>query len=75
VLQVIMVAAVVAYPQLVTGGIDKGTKLNAEDALQQLRDAGRGAMDARQGATPASGAAAPFDPMQELLDSMEKNKK
>ena len=77
VLQLIMVAAVVTYPQLVTGGLSKGTKMNADDALQELRDAGRGALDARQGDSAASGASAPaaYDPMQDLVDSMKRNEK
>ena len=36
VLQVIMVAAVVAYPSLVIDGIDKGVQVDAEKALQDL---------------------------------------
>ncbi len=76
VIQLIMVAAVVAYPQLVTGSIDKTPKFNPEDALQQLRDAGREAIDGRAPAA-AGGAseAAPYDPMKELLESMNKDKK
>ncbi|MEO5734485.1 MAG: TRAP transporter large permease subunit [Rubrivivax sp.] len=77
VLQLIMVAAVVAYPQLVTGGIDKKPKYNADDALQQLRDAGRDALDARIPGAAAGGASAvvPYDPMKDLLDSINKDKK
>ena len=51
VLQLIMVAAVVMYPGLVTGGIKKGPQINAEEALQDMRDAGRAAMDARSADT------------------------
>ena len=75
VLQVIMVAAVVTYPQLVTGNIDKGpARINAEDALQELRDAGRAAMDARTG--DGGAASAPeYDPMKGLLDVLKDEKK
>ncbi len=77
VLQLIMVAAVVMYPSLVTGGIDKAVKIDADDALQQMRDAGRDAMDARQAERPSSAASEPeaFDPMKGLMDSVEKDKK
>jgi len=78
VLQLIMVAAVVMYPHLVTGHLDKGPQINAEDALQELRDQGRAAMDARNSDVPASGAAAgaeePYDPMKGLLDAIESDK-
>jgi TRAP-type mannitol/chloroaromatic compound transport system permease large subunit len=75
VLQLIMVAAVVMYPQLVTGNIDKGpTNINVEDALQQVRDAGRAAMDARSGDGAAS-AAEPYDPMKDLLESIKNEPK
>jgi TRAP-type mannitol/chloroaromatic compound transport system permease large subunit len=75
VLQLIMVAAVVTYPQLVTGNLDKGpTNINVEDALQQVRDAGRAAMDARSGDGAAS-AAEPYDPMKDLLESLKDEQK
>ena len=73
VLQLIMVAVVVTNPQLVTGNIDKGAgAINAEDALQQLRDAGREAMDARTDDKPAE-----EDPMKAMLDALkaEEDKK
>ena len=38
VLQVIMVAVVIAYPGLVTGGIDQGVKVDADKALQEMTD-------------------------------------
>jgi TRAP-type mannitol/chloroaromatic compound transport system permease large subunit len=47
VLQLIMVAAIILDPNLVTGNIEKGTKIDADAALQEMRDAGREAMDAR----------------------------
>jgi TRAP-type mannitol/chloroaromatic compound transport system permease large subunit len=35
-LQLIMVAAVIMYPGLVTGGMEEGTKLDASEVMQQL---------------------------------------
>ncbi len=76
VLQLIMVAAVVAYPQLVSGGIDTKAKYNPEDALQQLRDAGRDAMDGRvPNAAAGASAPAPYDPMKDLMEQIDRDKK
>jgi TRAP-type mannitol/chloroaromatic compound transport system permease large subunit len=36
VLQLTMVAAIIAFPKLVTGGIDEGVKIDADKALEQL---------------------------------------
>jgi Tripartite ATP-independent periplasmic transporter, DctM component len=36
VLQLVMVAAIIAFPKLVTGGIDEGVKIDADKALEQL---------------------------------------
>ncbi|MEP7281329.1 MAG: TRAP transporter large permease subunit, partial [Rubrivivax sp.] len=77
VLQLIMVTAVVLYPNLVTGGIDKGVQLNAEDALETLRDAGRSAMDSRASDAARGSASEPeaYDPMKDLLDAVKGDKK
>jgi TRAP-type mannitol/chloroaromatic compound transport system permease large subunit len=37
VLQLVMVAAVIAFPSLVTGGIEKGVQIDADKALEQLQ--------------------------------------
>jgi TRAP-type mannitol/chloroaromatic compound transport system permease large subunit len=74
VLQLIMVAAVVLEPGLVTGGIKKGPQINAEEALQDMRDAGRAAIKAREGNGAASGPAAD-DPMKALLDALKADEK
>jgi TRAP-type mannitol/chloroaromatic compound transport system permease large subunit len=74
VLQVIMVAVVVMNPQLVTGSLNKVQEFNAEDALQELRDQGRAAMDARS-ADGAASEAEPYDPMKDLLDAVKEDKK
>jgi TRAP-type mannitol/chloroaromatic compound transport system permease large subunit len=38
VLQLIMVAVVIIYPGLVTGGMDEGTKLDANEVMMQLEN-------------------------------------
>ena len=78
VLQVIMVAVVVTNPHLVTGHIDKGPQINVEDALQELRDQGRAAMDARSADGAASGPASEpetYDPMRGLLEAIQDDQK
>ena len=80
VLQLIMVAAVVLNPGLVSGNIDKGPNIDAEDALQQLRDAGRTAIEERQGDAAAPGAdpsvpAQEEDPMKRLLEELKDEPK
>jgi TRAP-type mannitol/chloroaromatic compound transport system permease large subunit len=79
VLQLIMVAAIVINPALVSGNIEKAKPINAEDALQEMRDQGRDAMEQRQGgATGAEGAASepePYDPMKGLMDAIKEDKK
>ncbi|WP_418320758.1 TRAP transporter large permease [Piscinibacter sakaiensis] len=72
VLQVIMVTAIVLKPELVSGNIDKGVQIDAEDALQQMRDMGREAIEGRK---PDSDAPAPFDPMQGLMEQIKKDQK
>jgi TRAP-type mannitol/chloroaromatic compound transport system permease large subunit len=79
VLQLIMVTVILFNPQLVIGSIDTVERMDATEALEQLRNMGRDAMEAIEGgAPPAPGAepgapAAPEDPMQMLLDSLEKD--
>jgi TRAP-type mannitol/chloroaromatic compound transport system permease large subunit len=77
VLQLIMVATVVMYPNLVSGNIDKGVQINAEDALQTLRDAGRTAIDSRAADAARGSASQPeaYDPMKDLLDAVKNDKK
>ncbi len=80
VLQIIMVGAIVLKPDLVTGSISKAQKMNADDALQQMRDAGRDAIQGREpgpAPDPASDAASAVseprqdDPMRGLLDAIK----
>ncbi|MFM2274263.1 MAG: Sialic acid transporter permease protein SiaT [Pseudomonadota bacterium] len=60
ILQLIMVAAVMVFPSLVTGGIQKAESLNADQIMQQLEMPNAAADPA---ATPASGAAVGIDPL------------
>ena len=88
ILQVIMVAAVIAFPVLVTGGIEKQETLSADQIMQQLDTpstdeapaptAGtEGAAEAGDPAAPAADekAAAEDDPMKAMLEAAEKDAK
>ncbi len=57
VLQLIMVAVVIAFPQLVSGNIDKGVQINEAEVMQQLQ------LPNDPAATPAEGAASSNDPL------------
>ncbi len=77
VLQLIMVAAVIAYPQLVTGGIEKTKKLDADKILRQLQlhdenlSPGYQDLSADPGAS-APGAAAPQDEPEDPMKALER---
>jgi TRAP-type mannitol/chloroaromatic compound transport system permease large subunit len=84
VLQVAMVAAVIAYPELVSGGIEKVEQIDADKALETmgLPDAEPAASEpaadaaaAPEGAAsaPADEGAADDDPMKALEESMKKD--
>ncbi|MGK2898946.1 MAG: TRAP transporter large permease [Burkholderiaceae bacterium] len=86
-IQIVMVAAVIAFPQLVTGGLDKPVQIDADKALQELRMESPQTPDAadsgpaKAGGSAASAAPAPpdpneadEDPMKALTDSMERDK-
>ncbi len=84
-LQAVMVVAVIAFPSLVTGGIEKGVAIDADKALQIMQDQsnrGRGepsalpALEAAPGAAsaPSGGSAGQDDPMKALLESMKKDR-
>ncbi len=73
ILQLIMVAAVVLKPDLVSGNIDKGVKIDGDEALQKMRDMGREAIDGRL-PSPTDDKK-PFDPMQGLMDQIKKDGK
>jgi tripartite ATP-independent transporter DctM subunit len=85
ILQLIMVAAVIAYPELVSGGIEKVEKIDADKALESMglpsADEAASAPEGEAGAAPAEGAAsgaedgksAEDDPMKALEESMKKD--
>jgi TRAP-type mannitol/chloroaromatic compound transport system permease large subunit len=83
-LQLVMVVAVIAFPTLVTGGIEQTVQIDADKALESMtessnaaRDSGSGAasaVPAMPGAPAASGAeggSEKEDPMKGLLESMK----
>jgi TRAP-type mannitol/chloroaromatic compound transport system permease large subunit len=86
ILQLAMVAAVIAFPSLVIGGIDKVEKIDADNDLELMMapepeaaasEPGAAGSEPTQGASgPASGdspAAAEEDPMKALEESMKKD--
>jgi TRAP-type mannitol/chloroaromatic compound transport system permease large subunit len=85
ILQLIMVVAVIAFPSLVTGGIEKQDVLNAEQIMEQLdmpksEEQAEPAADLeganKDGAEASGTEAAPADdPMKDLMDQAEKDSK
>lgn len=84
VLQLIMVAAVIAFPNLVTGGIDQGVTIDADKALEQLQMQDTGSRtDPMAGFETPAAASAPEgaapeqkdDPMKGLLESIKEDQK
>jgi len=84
ILQLIMVTAVVAYPELVSGGIEKVEKIDADKALETMGlpppEEAASAADGEGAAAPegaASGAEegklADDDPMKALEESMKRD--
>ena len=80
VLQLIMVAAIIAVPTLVTGGIEKTVQIDADKALEQLQMKSRESLPSTTGAPSGDAASAPAgaatekeDPMKGLLESMSKD--
>ena len=61
VLQLVMVAAVIVFPNLVTGGIEKGETVDADTILQQMQDTQQKdtAAAAAAAQAPAAGASDP----------------
>ncbi len=83
ILQLMMVAAVVAYPELVSGGIEKVEKIDADKALETmgLPTAEEAAAPEAEASAPEGAASAPEgetaadenDPMKALEESMKKD--
>jgi TRAP-type mannitol/chloroaromatic compound transport system permease large subunit len=80
VLQLIMVASIIAFPNLVTGGLKEGVKIDADAAFEQMADqAGEGSdkddevnLDDMK---PSEDAAAEDDPAKALEADMKAGKK
>jgi GntP family gluconate:H+ symporter len=79
-IQVVMVALVITFPKLVTGGLDVATQIDVDKAFRELKMESRGggvepAADAASGAAsaPASNESDP-DPMKAIIESMERSK-
>ena len=77
-LQLIMVTAVIVFPVLVTGGIEKVEALSADQIMQQLQmpdaDGAAEATDPSKddAAKPAAGEE-PVDPMKAMMDDAKKD--
>ena len=80
--QLVMVVALIAFPALVTGGIEKTVDIDADKALQMMQDKSIADRDAPtlplDPAAPAASAtdgegSGQEDPMKGLLDSMKKD--
>jgi hypothetical protein len=70
-LQLVMVAAVIMFPGLVTGGIDKGTVIDADKALQMMQD--RAPAEERAAPPSLGGAAEPAAPASAASGSASTN--
>ena len=91
VLQLIMVAVVIAYPGLVTGNIEKAQKVDESQVTDMLLDMApaeesseeggaqqapaEGAAPAEEGAQPAPSESEEPDPMKALMEDMKKPSK
>ena len=78
IIQVVMVALIIAFPGLVSSGLSKEPKLDADNVLQQLQMKPRESTIDIDAATAGSAAASEAgtgkeeDPMKALLDSMKR---
>jgi TRAP-type mannitol/chloroaromatic compound transport system permease large subunit len=83
ILQLIMVVAVVVFPTLVTGGIEKTEKLNADQVMEQLQmpktEEEKPAEEAKPGEAAKPGEekseSKEDDPMKAIMDANEKDQK
>jgi TRAP-type mannitol/chloroaromatic compound transport system permease large subunit len=77
--QLVMVAALIIFPQLVTGGIEEAVSIDADKALESMqnssdaaRDSGKAAaVPGESAASAAEGGSEKEDPMKGLLESMK----
>ena len=83
-IQIVMVAAVIAFPSLVTGGLDKPVQVDVDKAFRELRKESRegstnpyvtnaAAPGASAASNPADSNDANADPMKALVESMQRN--
>ena len=90
ILQLVMVAAIIAFPAMVTGGIEKGETVNADKVFEQMQESEQkdaaagaavpaaGASEPQGTASEAAGSEAPLaddDPMKALQDAMKDDAK
>jgi TRAP-type mannitol/chloroaromatic compound transport system permease large subunit len=76
ILQLIMVACVIAFPSLVADGLGKGeVKIDADKALEQMQGAREALqqMSADPAASAGSAPAAAEDPMKSLLEAVKQD--
>ncbi len=75
VLQLIMVATIIAFPNLVTGGIQEGVKIDADAALEQMLEAENKSQDEQADELrPESEQTTEDDPAKALEADMKANK-
>jgi len=77
-IQIVMVALVISFPGLVTGGLSKVQTIDADKAFQQMQqdsNAADAAAADQPGAAASAGASAPAeeDPMKALEESLKKD--
>jgi TRAP-type mannitol/chloroaromatic compound transport system permease large subunit len=77
IIQILMVALIIAFPGLVSSGLSKDPTIDADKVFQQMqKDSKSGAEKASAGMGAASGAATPAaddkeDPMKRLMESLK----
>ena len=79
IIQVLMVGLIIAFPALVSSGLDKEEKIDPDKVMQQMQTQGRDA--ARDSASQPAGSASPSegaredkeDPMKGLMESLKKD--
>jgi tripartite ATP-independent transporter DctM subunit len=77
IIQILMVALIIAFPGLVSSGLATDEKIDLDKAIQQLQvpSARDSAGAAAPGASAPEGGDAKEDPMRGLLESMSKDQK
>ena len=78
IIQIVMVGLIIAFPALVTSGLDKEVLIDGDKALMQMQAEDQASMAAEEAAsdsTPADPSEADDDPMKALMNSMDRNAK